>query len=81
MKNKDKNLESSCTLYIDGMHCPSCEVLIEKKLLKQDNIESVDASQSKASVDIIFKKGSSSNNLSLKDINNLQLVKIKYINR
>lgn len=25
------------------MHCPSCELLIEKKLLKQDGIESVDA--------------------------------------
>lgn len=49
MAKKKKQKPSSnkikdCTLYVDGMHCASCEVLIEKKLLKQDGIESVDAS-------------------------------------
>lgn len=46
-KKKQKlspNKIKDCTLYVDGMHCASCEVLIEKKLLKQDGIESVDAS-------------------------------------
>ena len=32
-----------CTYYIDGMHCPSCEILIEKQILKQEGIEAVDA--------------------------------------
>lgn len=49
MSKKKKRKPSSnkikdCTLYVDGMHCASCEVLIEKKLLRQDGIESVDAS-------------------------------------
>jgi uncharacterized protein len=30
--------------YIRGMHCASCELLIEEKLLKQQNIQVVDAS-------------------------------------
>lgn len=42
-KNNDSNVKT-CTLYVDGMHCASCEILIEKKLLKQKGIESVDAS-------------------------------------
>lgn len=42
-KNDDSNVKT-CTLYVDGMHCASCEILIEKKLLKQKGIESVDAS-------------------------------------
>jgi copper chaperone CopZ len=36
-KKKQKpssNKIKDCTLYVDGMHCASCEVLIEKKLLK-----------------------------------------------
>lgn len=46
-KKKQKapfNKVKECTFYVDGMHCASCEVLIEKKLLKQEGIESVDAS-------------------------------------
>lgn len=43
-RKSNKNKVSTCTIYVDGMHCASCEVLIEKKLLKQDGIESVDAS-------------------------------------
>lgn len=31
--------------YIKGMHCASCEVLIEKELLKFENIKSVEVSQ------------------------------------
>ena len=45
-KNKKTNSQEtkSSTLYVDGMHCASCEVLIERKLLKQNGIKSVDAS-------------------------------------
>jgi len=47
---------SEQTLYIKGMHCSSCEILIEKKLLKRDGIESVDASLKDGEVRIV-KKG------------------------
>ncbi|MCA9386309.1 sulfite exporter TauE/SafE family protein [Candidatus Dojkabacteria bacterium] len=43
-KSQDSTEIKQCTLYVDGMHCSACEVLIEKKLLKKDGIESVDAS-------------------------------------
>jgi len=33
--------------YVKGMHCASCEVLIEKKLLELDNIKSVEVSTAK----------------------------------
>lgn len=42
MKN-NKQLRQS-TFYIKGMHCASCEILIEKRLIKEDPIESVDVS-------------------------------------
>ena len=35
---------------VKGMHCASCEILIEKKLLDLQNIESVDASTSEGKV-------------------------------
>jgi sulfite exporter TauE/SafE/copper chaperone CopZ len=33
--------------FISGLHCPSCEILIEKKLIKLDGVEMVDVSISK----------------------------------
>ncbi|MFH1392444.1 MAG: heavy-metal-associated domain-containing protein, partial [bacterium] len=33
--------------YVGGMHCASCEILIEKKLLELGNIKSVEASTAK----------------------------------
>jgi sulfite exporter TauE/SafE/copper chaperone CopZ len=33
--------------YVKGMHCPSCEILIEKKLLELGDIKSVEASTAK----------------------------------
>jgi len=33
--------------YVKGMHCASCEILIEKKLLESENIKSVEASTAK----------------------------------
>lgn len=58
-KKKKQNIQSanqikSCTLYVDGMHCASCEILIEKKLLKQDGVESVDASLKNNKVEINY---------------------------
>ncbi|MDP3004235.1 MAG: sulfite exporter TauE/SafE family protein, partial [Candidatus Azambacteria bacterium] len=35
------------TYYVSGMHCASCEILIEKKLLESGNIKSVEASTTK----------------------------------
>lgn len=43
-----------CTYYIDGMHCASCEILIEKKLLKKENIETVEASLTKNRVEFTY---------------------------
>lgn len=38
------------TYYVKGMHCASCEILIEKKLLDIEGIKSVDASTGKGQV-------------------------------
>jgi len=40
--------------YIQGMHCASCELLIEKKVLKQDGIEVADASMSNQTLSISY---------------------------
>lgn len=45
-----------CTFSVTGMHCPSCEVLIEKKLIILPEIEAVDASSSKGQVTIYYKE-------------------------
>ncbi len=41
-----KNIKEH-TYYVRGMHCASCEILIEKKLLELGNIKSVEASTAK----------------------------------
>jgi sulfite exporter TauE/SafE/copper chaperone CopZ len=43
------------TYYVRGMHCASCEVLIEKKLLEQKGIKAVEASVSKGRVLIEYE--------------------------
>ncbi|MGB0757384.1 MAG: sulfite exporter TauE/SafE family protein [Patescibacteria group bacterium] len=53
-KKKYKSPTSECKVYIDGMHCSSCELLIEKKLLKRQNVASVDVSRKDNSAQIIF---------------------------
>lgn len=40
---------------VEGMHCASCEILIEKKLLEIQNIKSVDASTSNGQVVVEFE--------------------------
>lgn len=46
--------------YVKGMHCPSCEILIEKKLIDLPNVEGVEASNPKGKVIIEFKGSSPS---------------------
>ncbi|MCC7290092.1 sulfite exporter TauE/SafE family protein [bacterium] len=43
-----------CRYYVEGMHCSSCEILIEKKLKKLENIHAVNASLSRGEIDIEF---------------------------
>lgn len=38
------------TYFVKGMHCASCEILIEKKLLDIENVKAVDASTAKGRV-------------------------------
>ena len=40
---------------VEGMHCASCEILIEKKLLDIENIKSVDASTGKGEVVVSYE--------------------------
>ncbi len=49
--------QRSCKLYVSGMHCGSCEVLIEKKLNKHEGISSVKASLDNKTVDVEYAKG------------------------
>ncbi|MFH1713081.1 MAG: heavy-metal-associated domain-containing protein, partial [Candidatus Jacksonbacteria bacterium] len=41
--------------YVRGMHCASCEILIEKKLLELGNINSVEASATRGEVLIEYE--------------------------
>lgn len=41
------------TYYVKGMHCASCEIIIEKKLLELENIKSADASTGSGQVAIM----------------------------
>ncbi|MFA6917368.1 MAG: heavy-metal-associated domain-containing protein, partial [Candidatus Gracilibacteria bacterium] len=42
------------TYYVRGMHCSSCELLIEKNLLELDGVKSVDASTGRGGVTIEY---------------------------
>lgn len=44
------------TYFVEGMHCASCELLIEKKLLGEKGVEAVDASAGKGDVRIEYIK-------------------------
>ena len=44
-----------CTYHVKGMHCASCELLIENKLLKSKSVESVEASTSNAKIAIFYQ--------------------------
>src|SRR3989344_5348075 len=45
------------TYFVKGMHCASCEVLIENKLLKGRGIKAVEASTARGSVTIEYEEG------------------------
>lgn len=53
-KNEQQKDTNICTLYVDGMHCASCEILIEKKLLKEKGIKGADASLNNNKVEIQY---------------------------
>jgi len=55
--NNQNNNTKEYKLYVEGMHCASCEILIEKKLLKHDGIKSIDASLKDSSVSMIIERG------------------------
>jgi len=42
--------------FIKGMHCPSCEVVIEKKLLSMDGVEFADASLAQGKVVVGYRE-------------------------
>ncbi len=54
------------TLYVSGMHCAACELIVEKTLLKQDGVQSANASlgSGQATVEITESKY-----LNIKNIN------------
>ena len=52
--NFEKKDISETTYYVQGMHCASCEVLIEKKMLKQKGVKTVEASTKKGELRVEF---------------------------
>lgn len=55
MLKKDKKTEEFI-YYVSGMHCASCEILIEKQILEMTGIESVEASTSRGEVLVEYKE-------------------------
>ncbi len=53
-RNKKPSLKE-ITYYVKGMHCSSCELIIEKGLLKGKGIEAVEASLGKEQVSIYYE--------------------------
>lgn len=45
-------MKNKTTIYIKGMHCPSCEILVEGKINKIEGIKKVKANQKTKTVDI-----------------------------
>ncbi|MFH1839535.1 MAG: sulfite exporter TauE/SafE family protein [Nanoarchaeota archaeon] len=53
--DKEKSVIKELTYFVKGMHCPSCEILIEKKLLEEDGVEGVEASAQKGEVTVEYE--------------------------
>jgi sulfite exporter TauE/SafE/copper chaperone CopZ len=53
VKLKKENINKTQIFRVSGMHCSSCEVLIEKKLLKHKGIEAVEANAGRGEVVVI----------------------------
>lgn len=67
-KKKKNNFQANeCILYVQGMHCSSCEILIEKKLLQREGVETADVSLKKNEIRVSLKNQSK---LDLVDLNN-----------
>lgn len=50
--SKQKSSLQTSTYSVQGMHCASCEILIEKRIIQEDSVKKVDASLSKETVTI-----------------------------
>lgn len=61
-------MSKTTTYSVQGMHCASCEILIEKKIIKENLVESVNASQPQGTVTI---ESRSSQPLTLKYLNKI----------
>lgn len=68
MANKVSDKLNFVSYSAKGMHCASCELLIEKKILALDGIKSVEASTNKGVVQIGYKNGKKP---SAKKLNNI----------
>ena len=51
---KQKPALLTSTYYVQGMHCVSCEILIEKKIIKEDSVQMVDVSLIKGIVTLEY---------------------------
>lgn len=51
-----QNRGSKSKIYVEGMHCSSCEILIEKTLEKHDGVKQVKASLDKGEVEVLSEK-------------------------
>lgn len=63
----NSNEKNEKVFYVKGMHCASCELNIERKLLDLENIKSVEASLNKGEVVIEYEN----NEPNAKELNNL----------
>ncbi|MCB9790445.1 sulfite exporter TauE/SafE family protein [Candidatus Nomurabacteria bacterium] len=57
VNKKHKSTPKTCELFVEGMHCPSCELLIEKRLLEMKTVEYADASLNKSCVTLRYTDG------------------------
>lgn len=51
----DKMPKKEVTYFVDGMHCASCELLIEKKLLREEGVAAVEASAGKGEARLVYE--------------------------
>ncbi|HEX8923585.1 MAG TPA: sulfite exporter TauE/SafE family protein [Patescibacteria group bacterium] len=63
-----KNLPSRSFFYVNGLHCASCEILIEKRLIKLDQVDLVDVSLSRGTVVLEYNSAPA---LTVADLNGL----------
>ncbi len=54
ISKSNKNEIKECVLYVEGMYCSSCELMIEKSITKMDGVKMADASTAKSEVIIEY---------------------------